>query len=92
MVERVEMERELVKIGNSTGLTIPEKWLSEMNLSPGSKVSLVRERGGIAVKLLTEKPNPNIKDLMDNTDFEAQRQDPQLQIWGNKRKKGRENT
>ncbi|MEZ8241607.1 hypothetical protein BCT76_16270 [Vibrio tasmaniensis] len=86
------MERELVKIGNSTGLTIPEKWLSEMNLSPGSKVSLVRERGGIAVKLLTEKPNPNIKDLMDNTDFEAQRQDPQLQIWGNKRKKGRENT
>lgn len=92
MMERVEMERELVKIGNSTGLTIPEKWLSEMNLSLGSKVSLVRERGGIVVKPLTEKPEFNIKELMANTDFEAQRNDPELESWGNKRKKDRENT
>lgn len=28
---------------------------------------------------------------MDNTDFEAQRNDPELEAWGHKRKKGREN-
>lgn len=89
---RGEMEKELIRIGNSTGLTIPDEWLSEMNLSPGSKVSLVRERGGIVVKPLTEKPEFNTKELMANTDFEAQRNDPELEAWGHKRKEGRENT
>lgn len=89
---RGEMEKELIKIRSSIGLTIPYEWLAEVNLSLGSKVSLVRERGGIAVKPLTEKPEFNIKELMANTDFEAQRNDPELEAWGNKRKKGRENT
>ncbi len=33
---------------------------------------------------------PNIKDLMLNTDFEAQRNDPELQQWGEKARIGQE--
>ncbi|MDP2501396.1 hypothetical protein BCT47_14095 [Vibrio splendidus] len=86
------MEKKLIKIGNSTGLTIPSQWLSEMNLSTGSKVTLAYECGGITVKASNVKTKPNLEDLMANTDFEAQRNDPYLQAWANKQKNGSENT
>ena len=88
------MEKKLIKIGNSTGLIIPSQWLVEMNLSSGSKVTLARECGGITVtvKASNVKTKPNLEDLMANTDFEAQRNDPYLQVWANKHKHGRENT
>ncbi|PMG52891.1 hypothetical protein BCU88_21830 [Vibrio splendidus] len=86
------MEKKLIKIGNSTGLTIPSQWLAEINLSSGSKVTLTRECGGITVKASNVKTKPNLEDLMANTDFEAQRNDPHLQAWANKHKNGRENS
>ncbi|WP_274673913.1 hypothetical protein [Vibrio aestuarianus] len=33
---------------------------------------------------------PNIKDLMSNTDFKTQRNDPQLQQWSKKARIGQE--
>lgn len=85
------MEKTLTKVGNSTGFTIPAEWLAEMHLNLGSKVTIVRERGGFFVKPKKSKPKFNIKDLMANTDFEAQRNDEELQAWNNKPRVGREN-
>ncbi|EKO3892288.1 MULTISPECIES: AbrB/MazE/SpoVT family DNA-binding domain-containing protein [Vibrio] len=85
------MEKTLTKVGNSTGFTIPAEWLSEMNLKQGSKINVVRERDGIFIQPLTEKPKFNIKELMANTDFEAQRNDSELQLWNKKPSLGREN-
>ena len=55
-------------------------------------VTLTRECGGITVKASNVKTKPNLEDLMANTDFEAQRNDPHLQAWANKHKNGRENS
>lgn len=83
------MKRTLIKVGNSIGLTIPAQWLSEMHLEQGSKVTIAREHDGIFVKPVN--PTFNLKELIANTDFEAQRNDPELQCWNNKPNVGREN-
>lgn len=58
-------------------------------LKQGSKVTIAREHDGIFVKPVN--PTFNLKELIANTDFEAQRNDPELQCWNNKPNVGREN-
>lgn len=45
----------------------------------------------ISIRNISNKKKFNIKDLMKNTDFEAQRRDPELQAWNNKPTVAREN-
>ncbi|MFA0692936.1 hypothetical protein [Vibrio splendidus] len=75
------METALIEIESATGLIIPDELLAEMQLKPGAKVTLMRKEGGFFVKALDKKHKLNIKDLMANTDFESQRNDPELQAW-----------
>lgn len=84
------METILIKIESSTGIVIPDEFLAEMQLKPGSKVMLIRKEDGVFVKALDKKPKFDIKDLMANTDFESQRDDPELQAWQTKSRAGRE--
>ena len=75
------METALIEIESATGLIIPDELLAEMQLKPGSKVTLMRKEDGFFVEVLGKKQKLNIKDLMLNTDFESQRNDPELQAW-----------
>ena len=84
------METILIKIESSTGIVIPDQFLAEMQLKPGSKVTLIRKEDGFFVKVLDKKPKFDIKDLMANTDFESQRDAPELQAWQTKSRAGRE--
>ncbi|MFA1572796.1 MULTISPECIES: AbrB/MazE/SpoVT family DNA-binding domain-containing protein [Vibrio] len=84
------MDTVLIKIDGSTGVVIPDELLEEMQLKPGAKVTLVRQRDGFFVKPSNEKPKYKLKDLMANTDFELQRNDPELQEWSGKSIVGRE--
>ena len=84
------METILIKIEASTGMIVPDELLSEMQLKQGSKVTLVRENDGFFVKPLHKNTKFDIKDLMAHTDFESQRNDPELQAWQTKSRAGRE--
>ncbi|MEZ9990363.1 AbrB/MazE/SpoVT family DNA-binding domain-containing protein [Vibrio splendidus] len=84
------MDTVLIKIEDSTGVVIPNELLEEMQLKPGAKVTLVRQRDGFFVKPSDEEPKYKLKDLMANTDFELQRNDPELQSWQTKSRVGRE--
>ncbi|WED20600.1 AbrB/MazE/SpoVT family DNA-binding domain-containing protein [Vibrio sp. JC009] len=84
------MIRTLVSMGNSTGVGIPAEFLAELNIKKGSKVNVITENGEIRIKPIKAKPKYNINELMANTDFEAQRQDPDLKEWNNMSPVGRE--
>lgn len=75
------METVLIKIEGSIGIIISDELLAEMQLKPGAKVTLMRKEDGFFVRALDKKHKLNIKDLMANTDFESQRNDPELQAW-----------
>ncbi|PMN01384.1 hypothetical protein BCT41_10345 [Vibrio splendidus] len=86
------METILIEIEGSTGVIIPEELLAEMQLKAGSKVTLIREDNGVFVKLSNGKSNFDIRDLIAKTDFESQRNDPELKAWQTKLRSGREGT
>ncbi|WP_373487154.1 AbrB/MazE/SpoVT family DNA-binding domain-containing protein [Blastomonas sp.] len=40
----------LIKIGNSTGVILPQDLLAHLNLSQGDEVSVIKQADGIALK------------------------------------------
>ncbi|HDY7620015.1 TPA: AbrB/MazE/SpoVT family DNA-binding domain-containing protein [Vibrio vulnificus] len=84
------MLKTLTSVGNSTALTLPQAYLQQLGLHKGSKVNITLNEGKITIEPVKTKPRFSIKELMANTDFDAMREDAELQAWHNKPSVGRE--
>ncbi|GIA98389.1 cell division protein [Vibrio cholerae] len=84
------MQKTLTSVGNSTALTLPQAYLQQLGLHKGSKVNIALIDGKITIEPVNVKPRFTIKELMANTDFDAMREDKELQAWQNKPSVGRE--
>lgn len=82
-MKTVHLEQSITKIGNSNGVIIPAMTMREL----GVEVSDVVE---LEITPKKKKPEFDINQLMANTDFEAQRNDPELKEWDSMPTAGRE--
>lgn len=81
--ESLVFEQYVKKVGNSNGLIIPSATIKSLSIEEGELVQ-------VEIKKIKKKPTFNIDELMANTDFEAQRNDPTLKEWNDMTSEGRE--
>ena len=82
-MKTVHLEQAITKVGNSSGIIIPATTLRELGVGVSDVVEL-----DITPK--NKKPTFDIDQLMANTDFDAQRNDTELQEWDSMSPVGRE--
>lgn len=82
-MKTVHLEQTITKVGNSNGIIIPAITMKEL----GVEVSDIVE---LEITPKKKKPEFDINQLMANTDFEAQRNDPELEEWDSMPTVGRE--
>ena len=73
-MKSVHLEQTITKIGNSNGVIIPAVTMRELGLESSDVVE-------IKITPKKKKLKFDIKQLVANTDFEAQRKNPQLEEW-----------
>lgn len=73
-MKTVHLEQSITKVGNSSGIIIPAVTLRELGVGVSDVVEL-------EITPKQKKPTFDIEQLMANTDFEAQRNDTELQEW-----------
>ena len=73
-MKSVHLEQIITKIGNSNGVIIPAMTMRELGVEASDVVE-------IKISPKKKKLEYDIKQLVANTDFEAQRKNPQLKEW-----------
>ena len=73
-MKTVHLEQTITKVGNSNGIIIPAVTMRELGIGVNDVVEL-------KITPKKKKPEFDIEQLMANTDFEAQRGDPEQQEW-----------
>lgn len=82
-MKTVHLEQTITKVGNSNGVIIPAMTMRELGIGVNDIVELV-------ITPKKKKLEFNIDQLMANTDFEAQSNDPELEEWKSMPTVGRE--
>ena len=76
------MQTTVRKIGNSTGIILPARLLRELGIREGDALEITVEDGKlVAQKIARPKPVFELASLIANTDFDAIRNDEELQQW-----------
>ena len=76
------MQTTVRKIGNSTGTILPARLLRELGIREGDALEITVEDGKlVAQKVARPKPVFDLESLIANTDFDALRNDEELQQW-----------
>ncbi len=73
-MESVRLEKTIIRIGNSSGITIPSNVMKELGVGINDVVVL-------EITAKKKKLSFDVEKLMTNTDFEAQRKDHVLREW-----------
>ena len=76
------MQTTVRKIGNSAGTILPARLLRELGIREGDALEITVEDGKLVVqKVARPKPVFDLASLVANTDFDAMRNDEELQQW-----------
>ena len=76
------MQTTVRKIGNSAGIILPARLLRELGIREGDTLEITVEDGKlVAQKVARPKPVFDLASLVVNTDFDAMRNDEELQQW-----------
>ena len=76
------MQTTVRKIGNSAGIILPARLLRELGIREGDALEITVEDGKlVAQKVARPKPVFDLASLVVNTDFDAMRNDEELQQW-----------
>ena len=76
------MQTTVRKIGNSAGIILPARLLRELGIREGDTLEITVEDGKlVAQKVARPKPVFDLASLVANTDFDAMRNDEELQQW-----------
>ena len=76
------MQTTVRKIGNSTGTILPARLMRELGIREGDALEITVEDGKlVAQKVARPKPVFDLESLIANTDFDALRNDEELQQW-----------
>lgn len=82
-MKKVHLEQAVRKFGNSSGVIIPASIMRELDIDISDVVE-------IDITPKKKKPKFDIDELMENTDFESQRQNEELKEWNDLSSEGRE--